>query len=136
MGDVSFLERLHNLQDTYGYIPEKEIVSLAEEYDVPKAKIFGVISFYSMLYTEPTGKFIVRVCDSLSCYLNESDDLVRAVKDYLGIGHGETTEDKRFTLEVVECLGYCGEGPVMMINDKVYTYVSEKKALNILSNCL
>lgn len=128
----NFLERMHNVQDTYGYIPELEIDKIAKEFDLPRAKVYGAIKFYSMFYTEPTGKYIIRVCDSLSCHLNDSHSIVQTIKDYLNIGNGETTEDKMFTLEVVECLGYCGEGPVMMVNDQVHTHVSNSMALDIL----
>jgi len=131
-----FLEEAHKIQETYGYIPEREIEKLAEKYDKPKAKIFGVIRFYSMFYTEPTGKYIIRVCDSLSCHLNDSQDIVGAITDYLEIEDGETTEDKKFTLEVVECLGHCGEGPVMMVNDEMYTHLNKNKALKILRDCI
>ena len=136
MNQAIFLERMHNIQDTDGYIPENEIVKVAKEFDVPRAKIYGTIRFYSMFYTEPTGKYIIRVCDSLSCYLNESTNIVKTIKDYLNIDHGETTEDKTYTLEVVECLGYCGEGPVMMVNNQVYTHVNKSMVLDILKNCV
>jgi NADH-quinone oxidoreductase subunit E len=66
----SLLEKLHEIQSTYGYIPETEIKELAEKYQLPRANIYGVISFYSMFYTEPTGKYIIRICDSISCHLN------------------------------------------------------------------
>ncbi|MFW5986038.1 MAG: NAD(P)H-dependent oxidoreductase subunit E [Halanaerobiales bacterium] len=135
MDYASFLERMHNIQDTYGYIPEVEIDKIAKEYDIPRAKVYGTIKFYSMFYTEPTGKYIIRVCDSLSCHINEAKELVKTIKDYLEIGDGETTPDKLFTLEVVECLGYCGEGPVMMVNGHVYTHVSSSMALEILKQC-
>ncbi|MFW5988335.1 MAG: NADH-quinone oxidoreductase subunit NuoE [bacterium] len=130
------LEKLHNIQDTYGYIPEGEIDKLADLFDKPRAKIYGVIRFYSMFYTEPTGKYIIRICDSLSCHINQSKDIVETINDYLGIENGETTEDKKFTLEIVECLGHCGEGPVMMVNDEIYTQVSSNRALEILQNCI
>ncbi len=132
----NLLARLHKIQDSYGYIPESEIDKLAKQLKVPRAKIFGVIRFYSMLYTEPTGKYIVRICNSLSCYLNDSEGIVQTIKDYLKIDSGETTEDKKFSLEIVECLGYCGEGPVMMINDQIYTHLSKTKALDLLNNCI
>lgn len=131
-----FLERMHNIQDTYGYIPENEIYKIAKEFELSRARVYGTIRFYSMFYTEPTGKYLIRVCDSLSCYLNLSSSIVQTVKDYLKLNNGETTEDKNFTLEVVECLGYCGEGPVMMVNDQVYTHVSKGMALEILENCV
>ncbi|MCK4258223.1 MAG: NADH-quinone oxidoreductase subunit NuoE [Halanaerobiales bacterium] len=136
MNDGRLMEKLHNVQMTYGYIPESEIEKLAEEYGMTKTKVYGVISFYSMFHTEPTGKYIIRVCNSISCHLNRSGDMVEAIKDYLGVESGQTTEDKRFTLEVVECLGHCGEGPVMMVNDKIYTHVGKTAALKILKECL
>lgn len=133
---ASFLDRLHNIQETYGYIPENEINKISNEFDIPRAKVYGTIRFYSMFYTEPTGKYIIRVCDSLSCHINKADDIVEMIKDYLKIDNGETTGDRKFTLEVVECLGYCGEGPVLMINEHIYTHVSKSKALEILQKCI
>lgn len=132
MNDGRLMEKLHDIQMTYGYIPEKEIEQLAEEYEMSRTKLYGVISFYSMFHTEPTGKYIVRVCNSLSCHLNRSEDVVTAIKEYLGVENGGTTADRKFTLEIVECLGHCGEGPVMMVNDKIYTHVSKTIALKIL----
>ncbi len=130
------LEQMHNIQETYGYIPEAEIDKIARKFDIPRAKVYGVIRFYSMFYTEPTGKYIIRVCNSLSCHINGSEEIVSVVKEYLGIESGETTEDRKFTLEVVECLGHCDEGPVMMVNENIYTHVSKNKALEILRECV
>ncbi len=135
MGDIDFLENIHKIQNTYGYVPEGKIEGIAEEHNMPRAKAYGIVSFYSMFYTEPTGKYIIRICDSLSCHMNQSDDIIEVVKNYLEVEPGETTEDKKFTLEVVECLGHCGEGPVMMVNDKIYTHLSSNKAVKILKNC-
>ena len=132
----SLLEKLHEIQNTYGYIPEAEIESLAEKYQLPRANIYGVISFYSMLYTEPTGKYIIRICDSISCHLNQSESVLKAVKSYLNLESHQTTEDKKFTLEVVECLGHCGEGPVMMVNNRIYTKINKNRALEILNECI
>ncbi|MGM0369892.1 MAG: NADH-quinone oxidoreductase subunit NuoE [Bacillota bacterium] len=136
MADFNLLERLHEIQDTYGYIAESEIDKLAQQLDLPRSKIYGTIRFYSMFYTEPTGKYMIRICDSLSCHLNQSADIVKAVENYLGITAGETTADQKFTLEVVECLGHCGAGPVMMVNDQVYNYLNKNRAIQILKDCL
>ena len=132
----SLLEKLHEIQSTYGYIPETEIKELAEKYQLPRANIYGVISFYSMFYIEPTGKYIIRICDSISCHLNQSESVLKAVKSYLNLESHQTTKDKKFTLEVVECLGHCGEGPVMMVNNKIYTKIDGNKALEILGGCI
>ena len=136
MKDNILLEKLHIIQDTYGYIPEGEIDNLAKSFGMPKAKLYGVIRFYSMFYTEPTGKYIIRICDSLSCHINNSSNLLKTIKNYLKIGNGETTNDKKFTLEVVECLGYCGEGPVLMVNEEIHTCVNHNMAIDILKGCV
>lgn len=132
----SILKKLHLIQESYGYIPEIEIEKIAKKYNLPRAKVYGIISFYSMFYTEPTGKYIIRICDSISCHLNNSNSLLETVKSFLNIENHQTTADKKFTLEIVECLGHCGEGPVMMINDQMYTKINENKALELLDNCL
>lgn len=132
----SLLEKLHQIQNTYGYIPEVEIEKLADKFELPRANVFGVISFYSMFYTEPTGKYIIRICDSISCHLNQSQAVLKAVKSFLDLENHQTTEDKKFTLEVVECLGHCGEGPVMMVNNEMYTKLNANRALDILNNCV
>lgn len=126
------LDRLHEIQDKFGYIPEKEIIKLAKKREIPKAHLYGIISFYSRFYTEPVGKYKVRVCKSVSCGMNGSKEILKVISENLGIEPGETTEDEMFTLEVVECLGHCGEGPVVTVNDKVYGEVTEAKALEII----
>ena len=95
--EKELLEELHDIQETYGFISEEDILRISQKRDIPKARLYGVISFYSMFHLEPTGKYIVRVCDSVSCRLNESTTLVKALKDYLKVEENETTKDKKFT---------------------------------------
>jgi len=128
------IEELRDIQDTYGYIPEEQIVKIAVKKNIPKAHLYGVISFYSMLYLEPTGKYIIRLCNSVSCRLNNSTEILRSIKEFLKIENGGTTKDKKFTLEVAECLGHCGEGPVMMINGQVYSFLTPEEAIKILKS--
>ncbi len=129
------LETFHNIQDTYGYIPEAEIDKMAKKFDRPRAELYGIIKFYSMLYTEPTGKYIIRICKSLSCCLASAEEILESVSEYLGLEDGQTSKDKLYTLEVVECLGHCGEGPVMMVNEDIYTNLTARQAVNILEKC-
>jgi NADH-quinone oxidoreductase subunit E len=84
------------------------------------------VSFYTMLYTKPQGRHIIQVCQTLSCSLNGADALVDHVTDKYGIKPGETTEDGRFTLMKVECLGSCGTAPVVQINKKYHEGLSQK----------
>ncbi|KLO23717.1 MULTISPECIES: NADH-quinone oxidoreductase subunit NuoE [unclassified Marinitoga] len=134
--EKTLLEELHDIQDTYGYIPEEQIIRIAKAKKIPKSQLYGVISFYSMFHVEPRGRYIIRVCNSLSCHLNSAEDVVETIKEFLGIDSGETTSDKKFTLEVVECLGHCGEGPVMLVNNKIYTKLTPQQAISILKECI
>jgi NADH-quinone oxidoreductase subunit E len=126
------LEELHELRETYGYIPEEDIVRIAQRRNIPKAHLYGVISFYSMFHLKPTGKYIIKVCDSVSCRIAESESVIDAIIKFTKVTPGNTSEDKKFTLEVAECLGHCGEGPVMTINGEFYTYLTPQKVVNIL----
>ncbi len=132
--EKELLEELHDIQETYGFISEEDILRISEKRSIPKANLYGIISFYSMFHLEPTGKYIIRVCDSVPCNLNRSEEIVKIIKEHLGIKENQTTKDKRFTLEVVDCLGHCDEGPVMMINDTYYTHLTAAKVVQILDN--
>lgn len=128
------LDKLHRIQNEFGYLPEEEILKLAREEEMPKAHLYGIISFYSRFYTEPVGKYIIRVCKSVSCGINGGKGILQAISDLIGVESGETTKDGLFTLEAVECLGHCEEGPVITVNDKIYGEVNEAKALEIIED--
>ena len=106
-----FLEIIHNIQETYGYIPEREIDKIAREFNVPRSRYMEQSSFIPCFILNQRENILSGFV-TLSCHLNGSHSIVQTIKSYLGIENGETTEDKMFTPEVVECLGYCGEGPV------------------------
>lgn len=128
------LNELNKIQERDGYINEKEIEKIAKERGMRKTEVYGVISFYSRLYTKPKGKYIIRVCKSIVCGLNHSKEILKEIIKYLEIEIGETTKDNFFSLETVECLGHCGEAPVISINDKIYDKITPEKAVNILKN--
>ncbi len=126
------LNELNKIQEKNGFITEEEIKRLSQEWNLSKSQLFGIISFYSRLYTNEQGKYFVRVCKSLSCSMNGASNLAKKIADYLRIGPGEITQDKNFSYELIECLGYCHEGAVMTINDKAYTKVGPSEAINLL----
>ena len=128
------INELAEIQEEFGYIPENEITRLALEMNMQKAQLYGVISFYSRLYTEKKGKNIIRICKSVTCGMNDSQGIREAVMTHLGIGDAMTTEDERFTLELVECLGLCDVSPVMTINDAVYSNLTVEKAIEIIDS--
>ena len=126
------IKKLHEIQKEHNYISEEKIIELSKEYNMPKAEVYGVISFYSRFYLKPVGKYIVRVCQSISCEITKSKEVFASISNYLNVSNGETTQNKRFTLEHVECLGQCGKGPVMTINDEVFGNLTKDKALEII----
>ncbi|MGM0508894.1 MAG: NAD(P)H-dependent oxidoreductase subunit E [Fusobacteriota bacterium] len=126
------INELNEIQEKEGYISEDSMLKISKNYDIPKAEVYGIVSFYSRLYTEPTPKYIIRVCKSVSCGINGSQKIRDTIKSYLERGV-EPSEDL-FALEEVECLGHCGQGPVITINDKVYGDMTEKKILDVLDS--
>jgi len=125
------LEKLHETQNKFGYLPENEIIRIADEQDIPKAELFGIITFYSRFYLQPVEKFIIRICKSVSCGINRADNVRKKIEKYLELKDG-CSKDGLFRLKTVECLGHCAEGPVMTINDKVYDKLSPDKAVEII----
>ncbi|MDD3625886.1 MAG: NADH-quinone oxidoreductase subunit NuoF [bacterium] len=127
---------LHDVQDSHPehYLCDKDINEIHRYLNIPIAKIYGVISFYTMFSLKPRGKYIIRVCESVACHVMGSDDLVEVLEKKLGISVGETTKDKLFTLETAACLGVCGMAPAMMINKNVYGNLTEKKIDKILKD--
>ena len=120
------LPLLHLAQLENGYISGAVINTVADLVDCHPAVVMDCVSFYTMLYTKPQGRHIIQVCQTLSCSLNGADALVDHVTDKYGIKPGETTEDGRFTLMKVECLGSCGTAPVVQINKEYYEGLSQK----------
>ncbi len=124
---------LEAIQKVSGYIPQEAISYLRENLDVPSIDIYGVITFYGMLTTEEQGKYVIRLCNSLPCHLNKSEEMLEVIERELDIKAGETSPDKKFTLETVACLGLCDKAPAMMINNKIYENLPEETAKKIIT---
>ena len=120
------LPLLHLAQSENLHISGAVINTVADLVDCHPAVVMDCVSFYTMLYTKPQGRHIIQVCQTLSCSLNGADALVDHVTDKYGIKPGETTEDGRFTLMKVECLGSCGTAPVVQINKEYHEGLSQK----------
>lgn len=131
---VSLLPCLEAIQATEGYISEESVSYLCKIYNLPAAEIYSVISFYGMLSTAPKGKYVIKVCGSLSCSINQSQYLIHIIGIILNIRPGQTTPDKKFTLETVDCLGLCDQAPVLMVNETIYGKLDEAKLKAILND--
>lgn len=131
-GRGNLLALLKEAQGKFGYLPENIIVELAESLDIPTGEVYGVATFYSFLATRPQGRNIIRVCQSLPCFLKNSRMIIQSVKEELGIGPGDTTPDGKFSLQLINCIGQCDEAPAMMINNDVHDGLNQEKVARIL----
>ncbi len=105
---------------------------IADGLDKPLSEVSGVVSFYSFFSTVPRGDYTIRVCLGTACYVRGGKKILDKLVELLNIGVGETTDDKKFTLEVMRCIGACGLAPAISINDTVYKQVNPDKLSEIL----
>ena len=128
------LPLLHLAQSQEGYISTSAINTISDLVDCHPAIVMDCVSFYTMLYTKPQGRYKVQICQTLSCSLNGADSLVDHVESKYNIKPGETTEDKKFSLFKVECLGSCGTAPVVQINNDYHEGLSKEKFNSLLES--
>ena len=115
-----------------GYLSEEIISFLAQRLKLPRVEVYSVATFYSMFNLEERGKYIIRVCVSLPCYLRGSKEILEALQDKLNVTVGQTTPDKKFSIEAVSCLGICDKAPAMMINEEIYGELTAQKVKEII----
>ena len=111
------LPALYLVQQQQGYVTANGIRHVAELLGITRADVEDVVSFYTMFYTRPVGKYVLQVCRTLSCAINGAERVTESLVEKLGIKPGETDPSKTFTLVEVECLGACDRAPVVMVND-------------------
>lgn len=123
---------LHLAQKDFGYISPEAMECVANALELNAAEVKSVATFYTMFRKEPVGKYHIQVCQNLTCSMMGAESLISHLEKKLGIGCGETSEDKMFTLSRVECLGSCGTAPVMQVNDDYYESLTPRKIDEIL----
>ncbi|MEX0884852.1 MAG: NADH-quinone oxidoreductase subunit NuoE [Phycisphaeraceae bacterium] len=128
------LPTLHALQDKHGYLPYQAIEEAAEFLGIPAADLMDTVTFYEEYWLRPHGKYVIWVCQSLACELMGQRPLLERLKDKLGIAVGETTDDGRFTLMHVECLGSCGTAPVALVNEKLHENITAENFERVLDS--
>jgi NADH:ubiquinone oxidoreductase subunit E len=111
---------LQAIQDGFGYVPPESIRPVAEHMGVFPSEISGIISFYAQFCTTPRGRNVVRVCRGTACHVRGARTVLQSVAKFTGLKDGETSDDMRFTLETVACLGACALSPVMVVNKTYY----------------
>ena len=129
----SLLSILQDIQRKHSHISDFAQQEVARLLDIHPVEIYSVITFYSFLNTNLKGRNIVRLCRTITCDMAGKSGIARALERELGIKFGETTKDNKFTLEYVNCLGMCDQGPALLINERVYPKVTPEKTVQILS---
>ena len=130
---ASLLPIIQGVVEQENYLSERSMAEIAREVDIPAADVYGTASFYSFLETKPTGKYIIRICKTITCAMKGKNQVLFSIQEMLKIKLGETTPDKKFTLLETNCLGWCHKAPAMLINDEVYTELTPEKVREILS---
>jgi NADH:ubiquinone oxidoreductase subunit E len=115
------------------YLSKNSMTEIAREMDIPAAEVYGTATFYSFLEVKKMGKFIIRICKTISCAMKGKNQVLFAIQDMLKIQIGETTPDGMFSLLQTNCLGLCHKAPAMLINHRVYTDLTPEKVREILS---
>jgi NADH:ubiquinone oxidoreductase subunit E len=144
-------ELVKNLADKYGrtreslipilqgvvqeerYISSEAMTEIARELDLSAAKVYGTATFYSFLDTQPRGKYVIRVCKTISCAMKGKNLIIQELEDMLKIKVGETTSNRKFSLLETNCLGWCHKGPAMLVNDEAYTELTPEKVREIIN---
>ena len=130
---VNLIMVLHKVQGELGYISREAAQKVADLLEVPLAKVWGVVTFYHYFKLTKPGKHNIAVCLGTACYLKGGDKVIEAVEKALGIEVGQVTEDGRFSLESVRCVGCCGLAPVMTISGEVFGKLTKDMVPGILN---
>ncbi len=123
---------LHKCQEYFGYLPAEVQEVVSDELDVPVAKIYGVVTFYSFFTMTPRGKHPISICMGTACYVRGAETVLEEFSKELGLQVGQTTKDGKFSLSNLRCVGACGLAPVVMIGDKTYGRVAPDDVRSIL----
>lgn len=131
--DSHLITVLHKAQELNGYLSRDIMNLVSEEMNIPSSTIWGVATFYHYFKLNPIGKYNISVCMGTACYVKGASEILETLKEELGIGIGETTEDMLFSIHEARCIGACGLAPVAMINDKIYGELTPKKITDIIN---
>lgn len=130
------IEALKIVQQARGWVPDGACDAIGAILGISAADIEGVATFYSQIFRQPVGRHIIRVCDSMTCYIGGHESVLESIHNQLGIAPGQTTEDGRFTLLPVCCLGNCDKAPALMIDDDTFGDVQADGVAALLESYL
>ncbi len=131
---AALLPCVHEVQHTYGWVPHQALEEVADFLDLSFAEVIDAVTFYEEFKLEPVGKYLIQICRSISCELCGYKELSKKVQNKLNILPGETTDDGKFTLLELECLGSCGTAPAALINETLHEDLTWKQLEHELNN--
>ena len=128
----SLLPILQDLVVHNRFLSKQDMIDVARELDISAADVFGTATFYSFLDTEVRGKYVIRICKTISCAMKGKNEILGNIEEILKVKLGETTPDRKFSLLEANCIGWCHKAPAMLINDTPYTELTPMKVTEIL----
>lgn len=130
----SLLPILQGIVSQNRFISDYAMTEVARELEISTAEVYGTATFYSFLDTQKRGKFVIRVCKTITCSMKGKNQILLALEDALKVKLGETTTDQKFTILETNCLGWCHKAPAMLINDDVFTELTPEKVRQIIED--
>jgi len=128
----SLIPILQGIVERYNYLTDEAMVEVAKELDISAAEVYGTASFYTFLDTKVRGKYVIRVCKTITCSMKGKGDIIQTLEDMLKIKVGETTSDRMFSLLETNCIGWCHKAPAILINEMPYTELTPEKVVEII----
>ncbi len=130
----SLMPILQGIVERHNYLTDEAMVEVAKELDISAAEVYGTASFYTFLDTSVRGKYVIRVCKTITCSMKGKADILQTIEDVLKIKVGETTSDKMFSLIETNCIGWCHKAPAILINEIPYTELTVEKVVEIIKD--
>jgi NADH:ubiquinone oxidoreductase subunit E len=130
----SLMPILQAIVQKHNYLTDEAMVEVAKELDISAAEVYGTASFYTFLDTQVKGKYIIRVCKTITCSMKGKSDIIQTIEEMLKIKVGETTPDKQFSLIETNCIGWCHKAPAILVNEMPYTELTPSKVSEIIKD--
>jgi NADH-quinone oxidoreductase subunit E len=128
----SLMPILQDIVRKHNYLTDDAMVNVATELDISAAEVYGTASFYTFLDTQERGKYVIRVCKTITCSMKGKMEIIEVLEETLKIKVGETTPDKLFTLLETNCIGWCHKAPAILINDMPYTELTPETMVDVI----
>ncbi len=125
---------LNEIQTEIGFLPVEVQRMVARQLNIPEKEVYGVATFYSFFSMTPRGRTTIKVCLGTACFVKGGKKIAERIEKELGVGPGETSEDRKYSVQINRCLGACGLAPVMVVNEKVYQQVKPQEAIDIIKS--